>query len=243
VGVYTSEFFEAHRAGARRSAGVVVPLVRSLVRTHSVIDAGCGQGTWLAVFREHGVEDVVGVDGDYVDRRRLEIPAELFRPHDLNQPLRLERTFDLVVSLEVAEHLPAACADAFIDSLTRLGPVVLFSAAAPYQGGTNHVNEQWPAYWAERFGRHGYLPIDCLRRRLWANDAVEWWYAQNTFLYAERSYLEARPLLRREYEAAGPVALPLVHPTRYREWVEWGLSLCGASPAAGPDDGREGGAG
>jgi hypothetical protein len=241
VGAYTSEFFEAHRAGARRSAGAVVPLVLRLVQPHSVVDVGCGQGAWLAVFREHGVEDILGVDGDYVDRRQLEIPAERFRPHDLIWPLRLEWVFDLVVSLEVAEHLPAACADAFIDSLTRLGPVVLFSAAVPFQGGTDHVNEQWPAYWAGRFDRHGYRPVDCLRRRIWANDAVAWWYAQNTFLYVEQSYLEACPALRREYEAAGPAALPLVHPTRYREWVEWRLSRCGASAAPGPV-GAEGGA-
>ena len=234
---YTSDFFAAHRDGARRSARVVVPLVLDLAPARSVIDVGCGQGTWLSVFAEHGVADVQGVDGDYVDRDRLEIPADRFRSHDLTRPLHAGRTFDLAVSLEVAEHLPGEAADGFVASLARLAPVVLFSAAAPYQGGNSHVNEQWPAYWAERFARHGYLPVDCLRRRVWANPDVEWWYAQNTFLYVERGRLERDPILKREYEAAGPVALPLVHPRRYVEWVEWGLGLCGAEPSAAAREG------
>ena len=101
---------------------------------------------------------------------------------------------------------------------------MLFSAAAPYQGGAQHVNEQWPAYWAELFSRRNYLPVDCLRRRLWANPKVDWWYAQNAFLYAGQGYLESHPVLRGEFEAAGPDALALVHPRRYLEWIEWGLS-------------------
>ena len=234
---YTAEFFDSHRDGARRSARVVVPLVLGLVPARSVIDVGCGQGTWLSVFAEHGVEDVCGVDGDYVDRARLEIPADRFRGRDLSRPLDVERTFDLAVSLEVAEHLPEVASRGFVESLTRLAPVVLFSAAAPYQGGQDHVNEQWPAYWAERFASHGYLPVDCLRRRLWANPDVEWWYAQNTFLFVERGRLEADPGLVREYETAGPIALPLVHPRRFVEWVEWGLNLCGAEASVAARDG------
>jgi SAM-dependent methyltransferase len=231
---YTDDFFLRHRDGARRSARVIVPLILDLVPARSVIDIGCGQGTWLAVFAEHGAADTYGVDGDYVNRDRLEIPREQFRSHDLALQLHLDRTFDLAVSLEVAEHLPADAADGFVASLTRLAPVILFSAAAPYQGGNHHVNEQWPAYWAQRFAAHDYLPVDCVRRRVWTDTNVEWWYAQNTFLYVKRDRLEADPTLRREYEAAGPSALALVHPRRYVEWAEWGLGLCGgaALPAA-----------
>jgi SAM-dependent methyltransferase len=234
---YTTDFFTARRAGARRSARVIVPFVLELVAPRSVIDVGCGDGTWLSVFHEHAITDVYGVDGDYVDRARLEISQDRFHPHDLSRPLHLERTFDLAVSLEVAEHLPADAADDFVASLARLAPVVLFSAAVPYQGGEHHVNEQWPAYWAERFARHDFLPVDCLRRRIWVNPDVEWWYAQNVLLYGERGRLEMAAALKREYEIAGPVALPLVHPRRFVEWVEWGLNLCGAKPSAAARNG------
>jgi SAM-dependent methyltransferase len=234
---YTADFFTAHRESARRSARVVVPLVLERVAARSVIDVGCGDGTWLSVFREHGIDDVYGVDGDYVARAQLEIPRERFHPHDLSRPLHLTRTFDLAVSLEVAEHLPADAADDFIASLARLAPIVLFSAAAPYQGGEHHVNEQWPAYWAGRFVRHDFVPVDCLRQRIWAHPEVEWWYAQNTFLYVARKRLETDPILAREYTTAGPVALALVHPRRFVEWVEWGLTLCGGEPSPAARDG------
>jgi SAM-dependent methyltransferase len=223
---YTNAYYQSLREGARRSARVVVPLVLRLLQPRKVVDVGCGQGSWLAVFREHGIEDILGIDGDYVDRGQLEIPPERFLSWDLTRPLRLERSFDLAVSLEVAEHLPADGAGAFVESLTALAPVVLFSAAAPYQGGQNHINEQWPAYWAKWFAARDYVPIDCLRRHLWDDDRVEWWYAQNMLLFARRVYLERLPLLRQEYERAGGTAPSLVHPKRYLEWVEWGLEQC-----------------
>lgn len=229
---YDREFFERHDAGARRSARVLVPLVLGLVPARSVIDVGCGQGTWLSVFRESGIDDVFGIDGAYVDRTALRIAPDHFESRDLAQPFALPRTFDLAVSLEVAEHLPAAAAEGFIASLARLAPVVLFSAAAPHQGGQHHVNEQWPDYWAARFAAHGFVPVDCLRRAVWQNADVEWWYAQNAFLYVRRDRLDADAVLRRQAEIAGPGALPLVHPRRYLEWVEWGLAQCAAQPSA-----------
>jgi hypothetical protein len=63
------------------------------------------------------------------------------------------RTFDLAICLEVAEHLPPEAAEGFIDSLTRLAPVVLFSAAITFQVGNQHLNGQWPDYWATLFRR------------------------------------------------------------------------------------------
>jgi SAM-dependent methyltransferase len=218
---YTDEFFKAQRAAGRRSAKVIVPRVIDALAPASVIDVGCGTGTWLTVFREHGITDIFGVDGPYVDPELLEIPREHFLPFNLTNPLRLERTFDLVLSLEVAEHLPWAYADTFVESLTELGPAVLFSAAIPYQGGTLHVNEQWPDFWAARFSKHGYAPVDFLRRHLWNDVNVEWWYAQNTLLYARPEYCAARPHLVIEAERTGTAPLAVVHPAAYLKAVGW----------------------
>jgi hypothetical protein len=174
----------------------------------------------LTVFQEYGVEDIYGIDGDHIDKGMLEIPEALFLSLDLKKPFRMDRQFDLVVSLEVAQNLPHECAAGFIDCLTSLGPVVLFSAAIPYQGGYYHINEQWPDYWMKGFLAKEYVVIDCIRQRVWENDNVEWWYAQNTLIFARRAYLESHPLLKGAAENTNSFQLSIVHPKKYLDAVE-----------------------
>jgi SAM-dependent methyltransferase len=212
---YQQDFYETIRDGAHRSARVVIPMVLQLVPAKAVIDIGCGEGTWLSVFRELGVSDVLGVDGDYVDPVRLQIPRHQFQAADLTKPFGIDRSFDLAVSLEVAEHLPPQRASNFVETLTRLAPVVLFSAAIPHQGGIHHLNEQWPDYWAALFKRCDYLPIDCIRGKIWDNDNVAWYYAQNLLLFAHESLIQNDEGLRREYERTHRPPFRLVHPGNY----------------------------
>lgn len=212
---YTNEFYRDHQAASLGSARAIVPLVLRLVRPESVVDVGCGIGTWLSVFQEQGVADVCGMDGDWVDRKSLLIPGSRFLAVDARRPLPVERRFDLAVSLEVGEHLPAECAQVLVGSLTRLAPTVLFSAAIPFQGGVGHVNEQWPEYWVDHFAQHGYSIIDCIREAIWQNAEVEWYYAQNTLLFAAREVLERSPALRAGLERTAAGQLSLVHPRGY----------------------------
>ncbi len=213
---YGERFFERIGGAALRSAEAIVPLVLELTKPGSVVDVGCGQGAWLHVFREHGVDDVVGVDGDYVDPASLLIPRECFRAADLTAGIELERGFDLAVSLEVAEHLPERHADTFVAALTGLAPIVLFSAAIPFQGGTHHVNEQWQDYWVERFRARGFVPVDCVRPRVWNDTSVAGWYAQNVLVYARPDALERLPELARAAQRTNPAALSVIHPRLLR---------------------------
>lgn len=209
---YLEDYYRWQHEGALRSAKEVVPLILELIQPKSVVDVGCGIGCWLSVFQEYGVKDIVGIDGAYINNKMLRIPEDRFFPCDLAKPIEVNRQFDLVVSLEVAEHLPVESGRKFIDSLVKLGPVVLFSAAIPFQGGYQHVNEQWPEFWARYFLKNGYEVIDCLRNKIWNKNNVEWWYAQNLLLFANRDYIEANPGLKREYENTRISQLSLVHP-------------------------------
>ena len=233
---YTRAFFAQQRAGSRASAETVVPLVLELFgRPASVVDVGCGTGTWLAAFREHGIEDVLGIDGSYVDRSTLELPPERFLARDLGRPFDVGRRFDLVLSLEVAEHLPEERAAAFVETLARLGKLVLFSAAIPGQGGTHHVNEQWPAYWAELFAAQGFVHVDCLRRRLWHDENVAFWYAQNLLVYVAGAELQRYERLARLHDPSERAPAALVHPTRYLEWVLWARKHDCGRPSDDPE--------
>jgi SAM-dependent methyltransferase len=213
--VYDDGFYQRQSSDTRTSAQVIVPILIDLAEPRSVVDVGCGTGNWLKLFLEKGVGEVLGFDGPWLDPSKLLIPRELFRHADLEKPVRADRRFDLAISLEVAEHLTGAAADSFVESLTNLSDVVAFSAAIPFQGGQNHLNEEWPEYWADLFAKKGYVAIDCLRLRLWNERAVHYWYRQNMLVYVREEVLDRYPKLaelRHTYDW-GP--LPLVHPALY----------------------------
>src|SRR5579872_3567235 len=136
---YKEGFFKDQQQAAKLSAGVVVPLLLEWIAPTSVIDIGCGVGTWLRVLQEHGVSDFLGVDGAYVNRDWLEIPQAQFVSHDLNEAFSAGRRFTLALCLEVAEHLSPERAPSLVQDLVDLAPVVVFSAAVPGQGGVAHL--------------------------------------------------------------------------------------------------------
>ena len=182
--VYSTDFYDYIDAGSRASAAVVARLLLAEMKLTSLLDVGSGHGAWAAEWIKAGVADVIAVDGDYVRRDQLAIPADKFVAHDLATSLDLKRRFDLVQSLEVAEHLTHDHAAGFVANLVRHGDVVLFSAAVPHQGGEHHVNEQPPQYWRELFTAHGYEPFDWLRPQLAGQRQVKPWYRFNSFIYA-----------------------------------------------------------
>ena len=166
---YTAKFYRELES-TRQSAAEIVPIIIELLKPSSIVDIGCGSGHWLAAAAELGVTDFLGVDGDWVNESQLGIPAKKFIAHDLSTPLNLDRRFDLALSLEVAEHLSEAAAGTFVQNLCSAADTVVFSAAIPGQGGRHHINEQWPAYWADLFHGCGTIPASpgTTRRIAWS---------------------------------------------------------------------------
>lgn len=140
--LYNDDFYAYISQGSRDSAQVIVPLVLDEMSIDRMVDVGGGAGAWAKVWEEAGVTTTL-VDGDYVENPMVKD----FRAHDLSKPIDLGERFDLVQTLEVAEHLPETSASDFVDTLTRHGDIVLFSAAVKGQGGEHHVNEQPVEYW------------------------------------------------------------------------------------------------
>ena len=210
--LYGPEFYARYTATSEVSAQAIVPEIIKLLRPASVVDVGCGEGVWLKTFADCGVARVCGIDGDYVRRDRLKIPADRFQARDLSKPFEAAERFALAVSLEVAEHLPESSAEAFVRSLTSLSDTVLFSAAVPFQTGANHINLQWQDYWADLFAARGYVAVDAIRPIIWQNALVSFWYRQNMLLFVEKDHIKSQPALMQAWERTRSAQLSVAHP-------------------------------
>ena len=177
---------------AYRSASAVVPMIAKALQPASVLDVGTGGGAWLRAWSDAGIRDLCGLDIAAREDSGYAVQSEFVRT-DLARPFDLGRRFSLVQSLEVAEHLPPDSAAGFVASLCRHADIVLFSAAPPGQGGTNHFNEQPYDYWRRLFAQHGYRPVDWLRRSLRGRRDVAWWYRYNTLIYANDKAMGSLP--------------------------------------------------
>ena len=213
---YDALFHQYAANTSQRAAHRISHILHTLLPISSVLDVGCGYGTWLRAWRAVGVEDVFGIDGPWVDIQRLEIPADRFRSHDLGQRLELGRCFDLVESLEVGEHLPGSSAATFVDSLTVHGDAVLFSAAPPGQGGEHHVNEQPYDYWRSLFRERGFVGLDCIRPLLAGDTTVSHWYRYNVLLYVRSAAMTRLPEYARQFQLEEGVPVRDVAPWIYQ---------------------------
>ncbi|MBV9860322.1 MAG: methyltransferase domain-containing protein [Alphaproteobacteria bacterium] len=212
---YGKDFYRLLGSFALRSAQSVIPKLGAIVPVRSAVDFGCGHGAWLRVWRDCGAA-VIGVDGPYVDRDRLLIDPAEFRAADLAGPIALGRRFDLVQSLEVAEHLPPDKADQFTDTLVAHGGLILFSAAVPGQGGENHVNERPLEYWRRLFAARNYAPIDYLRPLIRRDSSIQLWYRCNMVLYAAAERFDSLPAELRACRVPDDRSLAQYWPRHYR---------------------------
>ena len=214
--VYEESFFNYLDRSSSLSAKRFLDLVDIGISVKSVVDVGCGRGAWLAEWRSRGVEDILGVDGHYVDISTLLVPKQNFLHHDLAEDLDLGRTFDLAECLEVTEHIDSANADVLLNSIVRHSGIVLFSAATPGQGGEHHVNEQPLDYWAEKFAARGYRCFDCIRDRVLDAKDIEPWYRYNTLLFVRDDLVLKLPRSVTDKEVERGVTIKNVAPVSWR---------------------------
>jgi SAM-dependent methyltransferase len=173
--IYDTSYYAKHIEPAMAcSAEAMADAIIAAFSPSTVIDVGCGSGNLLLALKIRGVR---GVGYEYsaaalalcrqraLDVRRLDIERD---------PMPSGRA-DVVISTEVAEHLPESCADRFVDLLTGLADNVVLTAALPGQGGTDHVNEQPNEYWIAKFAGRGLFldeMITSLWRRTWPERGV-----------------------------------------------------------------------
>lgn len=160
----------------------IFPMILQKYDPKSILDVGCGLGTWLKVISDCGIDDFLGIDGIEVADDSFLVSKSRFQKQNLISHWDLDRKFDLLLCLEVAEHLPSESADSFIQTLTNHSDIIVFSAAVPHQPGQGHINCQWINYWQDLFNKYGYACFDEIRPIIWSKSFPEWWYKQNIFI-------------------------------------------------------------
>jgi hypothetical protein len=184
TGKYNFEFF--NQPWRKETASYILSeILKILPKIDSAVDFGCGLGAWLAVLSKSGIAEIKGYDGNWIDKDKLEIPKECFTAVELDKIVVVNKRYDLAISIEVAEHLPDKSAKIFVETLTNASDIVLFSAAIPYQGGENHLNEQWQSYWYDLFNEFGYVGID-IRSLIWNDNRIGFIQRQNIMLYVKK---------------------------------------------------------
>jgi hypothetical protein len=216
MSAYNTNFYLRANEATENSARLILEqLFKFIPVPKSAVDVGAGVGHWLEALAKAGTNEIQAVEGDWVRKVPLRIPLEKYCFCDLKQPLPLAKTFDLAMSLEVAEHLPERCAEAFVNSLGKLSDCVLFSAAIPGQGGTHHVNEQWQQYWVNHFARQSFDCFDCIRPLVWDEGRVRVEYRQNILLFVRHHRVADFPGLMKVRQ---PLMASVLHPDIYRYW-------------------------
>ena len=204
-----SKYLHTSKIHNMESPRIIVEKILEFNNPKSVIDFGCGLGTFLKAFKENGINDVLGLDGDWVNRSLLKdyLDENEFLEVDLESKIDCKKKYDLAICLEVAEHLSKEKASVIVENLVNASEVILFSAAIPMQGGQNHINEQWIEYWQEEFSKHNYVFYDVIRKKLWNNKNVKWWYKQNMFIVSCQG--------NRFDHYESDLILNLIHPEHY----------------------------
>ena len=168
---------------------ILVPLFKKMFSPKSVCDVGCGIGNFLYVFKQSGATRVLGLDGEWANKEILYkyLDEKEFRAVDFETKIAAPPTsFDLCICLEVAEHISEENANNFIDLLVQTSDTIIFSAAIPYQGGINHINEQKEEYWEAKFEKRGFKKFDIIRHQIFRNKKLSPHYRRNIIVYSKK---------------------------------------------------------
>ena len=205
-GIYSKEFYQKHEKGAILSAENILSFLYDYLKFDSIIDFGCGIGCWIAVAKRLFNTKILGID--FHNCTELIIEKNDYISADLTKPLSVACSFDLVLSLEVAEHIAEVNSSVFLDNICSAGNQILFSAAFPGQGGTGHVNEKSLSYWVKQFLNRGYLALDVIRPHFWDCEDIDIWYRNNCILFIKESIFHEISTLF----IKAPTIIDIIHP-------------------------------
>lgn len=139
--------------------GMIADRIVADIHPKTVLDAGCAMGYLVAALRDRGVE-AYGVDiSAYAISKVREDVRPFCKVGSLTEPLPagLPDRYDLVVTIEVLEHLYAEDGKQAIRNLCQLTDKVLFTSTPDDFTEPTHVNVQQREYWCRAFFENGFM--------------------------------------------------------------------------------------
>lgn len=156
MGLYEDKFFSRRHRLRDKEHQLADYLYRYFNEPKTVIDLGCGIGSLIERLLVLGA-DCRGCDVGYRYAAKYmspEVRAVTFA-HDLSKPLIMDRLSDLVISIEVAEHLPEEAADMFCQNVIQNAGKWIYLTAAKSHRGKGHINPRPKEYWIKNMTAFG----------------------------------------------------------------------------------------
>lgn len=147
-----TELWESH-------FGTIADRIAEYFTPKTVLDAGCANGYLVKALRDRGI-DAYGIDiSSYAIESADDELRKYLNVQSLTEPLpeSFPKKFDLVVTIEVLEHMQPDDGALAIKRLCSYSDTVLFSST-PYDfDNKTHVNVQQAEYWAKQFANNSYF--------------------------------------------------------------------------------------
>lgn len=171
--LYNKEYYQHYRTASgeisyqdseeiKAFIGHIATQIKEKYRPKTVLDAGCAMGLLVAALRDLGVE-AYGVDlSEYAISRVREDIRPYCAVGSLADPLpdSLPRRYDLVVSIEVLEHMPEEDGKKSIANLCTMSDQILFSSVPDDTTDPTHINLHETPYWCGLFAKQGFFSAE-----------------------------------------------------------------------------------
>lgn len=184
-GIWLDSGFQGHVY----DCGFANTLIKFIKRNNikSAADLGCGPGWYVADLNQFGV-DCIGIDGNpNVILQSQNFPCAKDKCHvaDLTHPIDIE-VKDLILSIEVGEHIPINKEAVFIDNICcKASKYIIMSWAAPDQNGDGHINTHTIEYIIEVFRQRGFRFLEKESEEI--RGGCDTWWLRNNIVCFENS--------------------------------------------------------
>lgn len=186
---YTSKYYNRHLESYRKWENEVGRSIVKTLQPQSILDIGCGVGSYLEGALQYGCKDILGLDVSFETAKEFLTPeiSPYIKYGDATKPLDLNRKFKCVMSFETGEHIESDKTGVFIDNLCKhSSKYIILTAAPPGQAGTGHINLREKKFWISEVTKRNFKFDSKLCDHFvseWAKFGVEKYILRNLMVF------------------------------------------------------------